>query len=136
MDFEPVVMHYLAAQGLFLSPQFSIPNATVREWSCPDFVALDFIKKQAQVVEVTIADNVRNLVAKIQNRENQWFQPLKSHLLERKVIDPRWCFVVRAFVRGDRFDYVHARFKDDKDVIIERIEDVTFSWKWPWKEWA
>jgi len=70
MDFEAVVMHYLAAQGLFLSPQFIIRDGA-GEWSCPDFVALDFSRHQVQVVEVTTAYDVSGLIKKIQDKEKQ-----------------------------------------------------------------
>lgn len=37
--FETLVMQYIARQShVFISPQYSIDD----EWSCPDFVALDF----------------------------------------------------------------------------------------------
>ncbi|MCX7108833.1 MAG: hypothetical protein NTX45_01650 [Proteobacteria bacterium] len=52
MDFESLVLHYLAAKGFFLSPQFSIyaQNGTV--WRCPDFVGLDFANKQVNIIEL------------------------------------------------------------------------------------
>lgn len=62
-NFESLVMSYLASQGLFLSPQFSIKDGD-EEWSCPDFVALDFRKREIQVVEVTTSYNVKGLIQK------------------------------------------------------------------------
>lgn len=44
MNFESAVMYYLANQGLFLSPQFSVSSEDGSEWSCPDFVGLDLSK--------------------------------------------------------------------------------------------
>jgi hypothetical protein len=136
MDFESVVMYYLAAQGLFLSPQFSIRGASGGEWSCPDFVALDFSKHEVQVVEVTVASNVSGLLEKIQDRERQWFQYLRQQLVQRGVIDGSWKLIVRAFVRQDQLEKVRSKFLNAEDVKVEPIEQVTFSWKWPWHEWT
>ena len=132
MDFEAVVMHYLAAEGLFLSPQFSVRDDSGGEWSCPDLVALDFSKHQVQVVEMTTASNVSALVEKIRQRENQWFRHLRQQLVTRRAIDGSWSIVVRAFVREENVENVRRVFNGAKDVIVEPIESVTFSWKWPW----
>lgn len=135
MDFEAIVMYYLAAEGLFLSPQFSIRNGA-GEWSCPDFVALDFPKHQVQVVEVTSAHDVSGLVKKIKDRDKQWFQRLRPQLVQRGAIDDSWRFILRAFVRKDRVEVVQSKFRDAQDVIIESIEDIAFPWKWPWDQWS
>jgi hypothetical protein len=70
MDFEAVLMHYLAAKGLFLSPQLSIRDGA-GEWSCPDFVALDFLNREIQVVEITTAYDVKGLMEKLENGASQ-----------------------------------------------------------------
>jgi GAF domain-containing protein len=44
--YEQAVMWYVVSSGQrFICPQFSIPSDTGGEWSCPDFVALDFQAK-------------------------------------------------------------------------------------------
>jgi len=134
MDFESLVMYFLASEGYFLSPQFSI-GVGRSDWSCPDFVALDFTKKRVVVVEVTTAYDVSSLVEKIYNRDQQWFQRLRQILLSRKVVTPEWSFAVRAFVRADRLEYTRAKFTDIPDVTITDIESIAFSWKWPWDDW-
>ncbi len=134
MDFESLVMYYLASEGLFLSPQFLI-GVGRSDWSCPDFVALDFTKQKVLVVEVTTAYNVSSLIEKIHNRDQQWFQRLRPLLLSRKVVTTEWSFAVRAFVRADRLEYTKAAFSDSPDITITDIESIAFSWKWPWDDW-
>jgi hypothetical protein len=131
MDFELLVMNYLATQGLFLSPQFSIDN----EWSCPDFVALDFLKHEIHVVEVTTAWNITNLISKIQNREVQWFDKLKPQLIELGLPVKNWQNIVRVFVRQDRYDFIKSKFEKMSDVKIEKLEDIAFPWNWSWDYW-
>lgn len=70
MYFEALVMNYLTGQDLFLSPQFSIRDGG-REWNCPNFVSLNFRRREIQIVGVTIAYNIIGLIEKIQNREEQ-----------------------------------------------------------------
>ena len=134
MDFESLVLYYLSAQGIFLAPQFSI-RSEHGEWSCPDFVALDFAKKQIQVVEVTVAYSVDTLIEKVRQRELQWFNHLKPQLLELKIPVSDWACTVRLFIRRDRLDHVRAKFAGQDDVTVEAIEDISFAWMWPWDKW-
>ncbi|MEJ7138783.1 hypothetical protein [Amphibiibacter pelophylacis] len=134
MDFESLVMDYLSAQGLFLAPQFSLRDGG-REWSCPDFVALDFRACEIQVVEVTTAYNVRGLIEKIQKREDQWFLRLRPQLLSLGIPVHNWKSVVRAFVRRERAEYVKSKILNADDVKIEIIEDIAIPWSWPWDQW-
>lgn len=134
MDFESLVMNYLTAQGLFLSPQFSVRDGD-GEWSCPDFVALDFRVHEIQVVEVTTAYKVAGLVKKIQNREEQWFRRLRPQLVALGIPVSGWRNVVRIFVRRDRCDYMNSKFASAADVKVEVLEDIAFAWRWPWDEW-
>lgn len=97
MDFEAVVMQYLAAKGLFLSPQFSIRDGG-REWSCPDFVALDFRQLEIQVIEVSAAYAIHRLVEKLRNCEEQWFKRLRPQLVALGVTDESWECVAYAYV--------------------------------------
>lgn len=134
MDFEALVMHYLTAQGIFLAPQFSVADGGC-EWSCPDFVALDFRAQEVQVVEVTTARNVCGLIKKIQNREAQWFTRLIPQLIALGIPISGWNNIVRVFVRKDRYESIKAKFSGAQDVRIETLEDIAFSWKWPWDQW-
>lgn len=134
MDFEALVMHYLAAQGLFLMPQFAVSDGG-GEWSCPDFVALDFRAHEVQVVEVTTAYDVSGLVEKIQNRETQWFQRLTPQLIALGIPVSDWNNIVRVFVRKDRHGSINAKVSNSRDVRIETLEDIAFPWKWPWGQW-
>lgn len=133
MDCELTVMHYLAAQGLFLSPQFSIRDGG-GEWSCPDFVALDFLAKEIQVVEVTSAWEVSALIGKIQRREEQWYKKLRQQLAADGVQLNGWGCVVRAFVRHERCEYLRKKLGNPSDVRIEAIEGIAFPWRWEWDQ--
>jgi|GEM_PF-1111551 len=135
MDFEAVVMHYLAAKGLFLSPQFSIRDSA-GERSCPDFVALDFLNREIQVVEVTTAYEVKGLIEKLENREEQWFKRLRPQLIRMGVTDDSWKCVVCAYVRKERRDYIERKIQGANDVRVTAVEDIAFSWNWPWNSWA
>jgi hypothetical protein len=132
MDFESVVMYYLAAEGLFLSPQFSVKDSSGGEWSCPDFVALDFSKREVQVVEVTTAATVSGIVEKLEKREDQWFRHLRPQLARRGVVDESWKYLVRVFVRESNVEMIRQKLSDAEDVVVEPIEKIAFSWKWPW----
>jgi hypothetical protein len=97
--YEEAVMWYVASGGQrFICPQFSIPNDSGGEWSCPDFVALDFQAKSIYVVEVTTDSTGDNLVKKVRNRESQWFSKLKAYL---SMQDPS--FVSWQEFRGQEF---------------------------------
>jgi hypothetical protein len=134
VDFEALVMHYLTAQGLFLAPQFSVSDH-VGEWSCPDFVALDFRQHEIQVVEVTTAYDISGLIKKIYHRDTQWFGRLTPQLISLGVPVSGWKNIVRAFVRKDRYEHMAAKLSSNPDVRIEALEDIAFSWKWPWDQW-
>lgn len=133
MNVEPIVMHYLtASQGLFVSPQFVIRGPDGKEWSCPDFVALDFQKRQVQIVEVTTASDVSGLIEKVRKRDVQWVQYLRPDLIRRGAIDDSWKFAVRVFVRADNVDVFARKLGDASDVSIQAIDEIMCAWKWPW----
>ena len=134
MTFEPIIMQYLASQGLFLSPQFSI-RVDNREWSCPDFVAIDFLNSEVQVVEVSTAYDINGLVGKIRERESQWFEKLRAQLPTLGVPEKEWKYVVHVFIRSDRKEYIAKEFSGQTDVRITAIEEVAFRWTWPWDAW-
>lgn len=133
MNVEPIIMHYLtASERLFVSPQFVIRGPDGKEWSCPDFVALDFAGHQVQIVEVTTASDISGLVEKVRLRQTQWIQFLKPELVQRGAIDDSWEFAVRVFVRGDNVPIFTRKLGQADDVRVQAIEEVAFSWKWPW----
>ncbi|MFT4927335.1 MAG: hypothetical protein ACI8WB_003441 [Phenylobacterium sp.] len=138
MEFEQIIMTYLAREGLFLSPQFIVLEKG-KEWSRPDFIAINFKKKEIQVVEVTTAQDISRLMAKVADKNNQWFDKLIPQLKSSKVIpnedDNGWTNVVRLFIREDCKQYAEKKVKGNDNVFIEILEDLAFSWKWPWDKW-
>jgi hypothetical protein len=51
-----LVLRYLVRDPyVFVSSQYSIKDGAGREWSCPDFVALDFRRRLVSIVEVNTA---------------------------------------------------------------------------------
>jgi len=101
MDFENFVMFYLCKiEGLFISAQYSILDDNGNDWSCPDFIALDIKNKQVQIVEVTTAANMKNIIIKVEKKDEYWINKLKMQLLNNKIIDESWNdFIIRLFVR-------------------------------------
>lgn len=125
MDLDALVMRYLAAQGLFLSPYFSIDG----EWenrSHPDFVALDFGAREIQVVKVSTAYNIGDLVERIENREAHWFSKVVPVLVDRGIPVAGWTPIMRAFICQDRHDFMLSRIGRCPDVRVEVLEDVDF----------
>ncbi len=50
--YEHLVLQYLTKDAhKFVSPQYSISGPTGGEWSCPDFVALDFHKRRSHFLQ-------------------------------------------------------------------------------------
>jgi len=132
MDYELAALNYLAHEGLFVSPQFSVPCEGGSEWSCPDLVGLDIPKHQVVVAEVTTASNIRSLAAKVRNREEQWFRRVRQ-LLERKaIITPDWSFRAWVFVRQDCVEQMEREVGGSTEVTITALEEVAFPWKWNW----
>lgn len=118
-------------------PQCSIKDARGGELRCHDFVALNFRSCEVQVVEVKTGPSQRlgDLVRNINDRETGWYAPMRAELQRDGVsVAADWHFVTRVFVRRDAVDYLLQRLTDRTEVVIEAIEDVAFSWAWPWPE--
>lgn len=130
MDYESTVMYYLASKGLFLSPQFSIPSGYDGEWSCPDFVGLDFAKKEINIIEVTTAYNVSGLLQKVNDRDNQWILKLQDYIKKNNIVDNTWSYVVRVFIRKERIEYFKENLKNKSGVILQTLEEIAFPWAW------
>jgi hypothetical protein len=124
---EQLIATYLTRGGkVFVCPSYSIKN----DWSCPDFVALDFDKHEIIVVEVTTAYDIDALLAKVEDRDKQWFAPLRAQLNADHIAES-WDTRFLGFVRRDRLDKA-LRTVSAHDVKFVAIEDTTFSWDY-WK---
>jgi hypothetical protein len=76
---EALVELYLTRGGtVFISPQYDLAWSKTEKdgGSCPDFVALDMVKKEVLVVEVTSAASKSVIHSRVKNREANWFKPL------------------------------------------------------------
>ena len=129
--YEELVMQYIVGQGphIFVSPQYSI-KADKGEWSCPDFVALDFRRKVVSVVEVSSGSDISGLISKTKDRENQWFTRLRNQLVANSAVNDAWRFRIEAFVRSDAFDAFSRAFSGSDDVFVHKLEDIAFRWNW------
>lgn len=131
--YEELVMNYLTKdEEVFINPQYSIKDNSGTQWSCPDFVALDFREREVQIVEVTTSYNITRLAQKINDRNNQWIRRLKQQLRNDNIIDETWKFVVKAFVRKDVIENIKKKVVDQQDVVFKELEDIFCSWDWDW----
>lgn len=131
--YEQAVMWYVVSSGRrFICPQFSIPGDTGKEWSCPDFVALDVQAKIVYVVEVTISATGDDLVRKVQCRESQWFSRLKTFLSTQDPSFGSWQYRVAVFVRSEIVDAFDRKIGSPADVAVIPFEKALFSWRWHW----
>jgi hypothetical protein len=93
-------MQYFVRDPLvFVSPQYSIRDASGKVWSCPDFVALNFRERIVSVVEVTTGYIADRLAEKVRDCQGYWLGPLKALLEKAKVVDATWQYRVDVFVR-------------------------------------
>lgn len=127
---EHLVATYLTQGGkVFIAPQYSIPGpGGGGEWSCPDFVALDFEKREVVVVEITVAANVGPIIEKINDRQKRWFEPLRQKLESDKIVDGTWEMRLLCFVRRSQLQKAKASFSAQTGVAFFAIEDATFGW--------
>ena len=79
---EQVIATYLTRGGkVFIVPQYGTPApGSEGDWSCPDFVALDFGKREVVVVEITSGADLGSITTKAKDRERQWFARLRQKL--------------------------------------------------------
>ena len=128
--YEHLVMWFLTTSGdVFLAPQYSIAGDDGREWSCPDFVALDFHEKIVWVVEVSTSYDHVTLRAKIAAREKQWNERLRGQL-ERLGVAAGWKTRVLAFVRNDAATKLSALFAQNVDVTVACLDSLGAPWTW------
>jgi len=133
--YEEAVMRYLTSGGTrFVSPQFSITKDYCVEWSCPDFVVIDFFDSTVYVAEVTSASNINDLEKKILNKDEQWIKPLKLNMEKRSEIFKGWNYWVVVFIRKENIKKLRNVIKDISKVTIKSLDDIMYPWKWKWKD--
>jgi len=134
--YEEAVMRYLSAGGKrFVSHQYSIRFDQRKEWSCPDFIVIDFSDRTIYVAEVTTADNIDNIALKVRNKGSQWLTKLKEsfdHNLREVVRNYEEWIVV--FVRKEKVQSLIDKTKDIERVSVKALDDVLYPWKWTWDE--
>jgi hypothetical protein len=122
---EQVIGAFLVQGGkVFVSSGYSIDN----DRTCPDFVALDFGKREVVVVEVTTAYEIGSLIERVRNREQQWFIPLRKQLDADRICEG-WDVRFLGFVRRDRVEKAKSAFAGVPKVAFTAIEDSAFSWE-------
>jgi hypothetical protein len=130
--FEEAVMGFITRDyKTFVIPQFSI--GTEGEWSCPDFVAISPANKKCHVIEVSTAYNLGTLAQRVQNKDNQWFDKLRTQLEEARVTDASWVYDVWVFVRKNRVDWFKNIVGDIPSVIVHDIEKTLTPWDWDYE---
>lgn len=135
--FEDFVLAYLTRdKHVFVNPQYSIlDEATGGEWSCPDFLVLNFKKKRASVVEVSTGYDLEDLVKKVNDREVHWFDKLRKQLIRNEVIgnESTWSFDVQVFIRKERVDFFGRKINLHDRVKVMSLEDLGFPWSKSWQ---
>ena len=129
--YEDLILQYLTKDAhMFVNPQYSIEGDPGTEWSCPDFVALDFREKRVSIVEVSSASHPKSLLDRVKNRDEQWIQRLRNQLQRNGVVDQSWKdYRVELFIRQQAVDQFQ-NLKDAQDVVIHVLEDLGAPWNW------
>lgn len=134
--FEEFVLAYLTKdKHVFVNPQYSIlDESTDGEWSCPDFLVLNFKEKRVSVVEVSTGYKLEGLAKKVNDRELHWFDKLKKQLTRNEVIgnDSGWDFVVQVFLRKERVDFFKRKIHSNDKVEVISLEELGFPWSRSW----
>ncbi len=128
---EQVIATYLTRGGkVFIVPQYGIPvEGSAADWACPDFVALDFSKKEVVIVEVASGGDISTIIAKAKDREKQWFAPVRRKLVEDGVVDG-WDIRFLGFVRKALLNKAQNALQGHDGVAFAAIEKATFSWNY------
>jgi hypothetical protein len=128
---EQVIATYLTRGGkVFIIPQYGIPAPGSKgDWSCPDFVALDFEKREVVVVEVATGADLGPITTKAKDREKQWFAPLRQKLETDGVVSG-WEIRFLGFVRQQNLEKARAALAGHDRVAFAAIESATFSWNY------
>ena len=85
------------------------------------------------MVEVATGSSLNSILAKVRDRETQWFNPLREKLRADGVLAATWPIRFLGFVRRANLDAALQPFRADADVAFAAIEDATFSWDY-WEE--
>ena len=130
--YENLVMWYLTRKKyVFVSPQYPILGKTGKEWSYPDFVALNFKDKEVSIVEVSTAFYPDSLIRKVKDRSSQWIDKLKGQLKRYRVIDDDWkSFKIEVFIRKSAKDKFMKAIGNPPDVSIKILEKLSVPWEW------
>lgn len=133
---EQIVATYLTRGGtVFIAPQYAIPSPNGKgDWACPDFVALDFDKREIVVVEVATGSRFSGLAGRVSERNSRWFGPIRAKLEADGLIEQaQWDFRFLGFVRSDCLDQATKQFSGQDRVAFKAIEEATFPWAY-WED--
>jgi len=130
--YEHLVLRYLTKDAhVFVVPQYSIRGDTGSEWSCPDFVALNFRDKAVSVVEVSSASDPHSLRGRVARRDVQWVERLREQLKRNRVVDDSWKqYRVEVFIRREAEQKFRSTIRSANDVVIHILEDLGAPWTW------
>lgn len=123
---------YLTLDGrAFMAPQYSISADTqkVSDWSCPDYVVLDFRHKQIVVIEETTASRPVKLIGKVIDRGAQWYTRLASFLVQQEIVPANWHIRCLLIMRSEVIERYKTQFTNQPDVDFLALEDCSFPWK-------
>ena len=128
---EQTIAIYLTRGGkVFIAPQYGIPApGTKADWSCPDFVALDFERCEVVVVEVASGADLAPITRRAKDRERQWFAPLRQKLKADGIADD-WKIRFLGFVREHNLDKARAALAGHDQIAFASIESATFPWNY------
>ena len=137
--YEAFVLAYLTRGGnRFCTPQYGIKTEDGKEdWRCPDFVALDFEKRQIILAEVTSAWNIGTMAKKVVEMQNQGVPKLRQQMADKiQAAIPelsKWETKIQLFVREDRKPDLEKQLEgklDKKAFEIITLEETFRRWKW------
>src|SRR5438094_7731216 len=107
--YEALVEAYVTIiEGCAVIPQIPIlKNRKGEAWEAyPDFLALDFKKREAQIIEVTKSGDASGLIQKRNGQRDEIESYVKNHSLDEQIGFPiRWRF----FIRGGKTQTKAAR---------------------------
>jgi hypothetical protein len=126
--YEAMVLRYLTATpNVFVRWQQSIPDPEGKEWSCPDFVAIDIAKKRIFVVEVSSAYDIRGLIRKANRCDHQWLDLLRKQFDGIGFISAERSCEVEVFARKDAINRFGSELQN-QIVKLRKLESIGFPW--------
>jgi hypothetical protein len=130
---EPLIELFLTRGGkVFIASQYDIPYdpENADGGTCPDFVALDFGKREILIVEVSGGADIRDLIKRVRDRDKRWFEPLKRRYKEEWNVLSEWNMRFLGFVREPNLAKLRKIFEGVDRVSFYAIEDATFPYKY------